>query len=289
MKVLVVLLSVVFITCAAEKITLSEQQQNFFKMRCRRLAARLDDTDARCDRGLAALLNVERSKQTANFLPLFDALGFAVPGFTGNVYYPLFWSALDGVVGFEDDRGLPYNPYTDILAQNADDLVIWSSFNILPGALLNSKNLNIIPLFLVDTFWQQYSEWMARSTVADVPSLWMTGGTNDGYLPKPPDGRFASSFQLHELLNIESNRIVIFHIPRKSVAGKQCSTDRESYQRLLDTNRRAQYTCCELQPLIGPSVDTSNGLPRPTVEYGRDRIRDMRNILSRIGKPNNSN
>ena len=282
MKVSVVLLIVVCFTCAAEAINLSEEQQNLFSSRCNSLASRLNDATTRCGSGLQALLNVENSKE-GDFTPLFDALGFVVPGFTGNTYYPLFWSALDGAAGFVDDKGKAINPYTDILRQNADYLAVWSSFNILPGALFNSKDFNIIPRFLVDTFWQQYSEWMARSTKGNIPSLWLAGGTDDGYFPKPPNGRFPSYFQLYELPNIVSNRLVVFHVPKQIVAGKQCGSDQESYQRLLDTNQHARYTCCELAPLIAPGTETSGGLPPPSAEFGRNTFSKMRSILSRIG------
>ena len=114
----------------------------------------------------------------------------------------------------------------------------------------------------------------------------MTGGTDDGYFPKPPNGRFPSYFQLYELPNIKSDRLIVFHVPKQIVAGKQCGSDQESYQRLLDTNQHARYTCCELAPLIAPGTDTSSGLPPPSTEYGRNTFSKMKSILSRIGKSN---
>ena len=284
MKVAAVLLVVAYFTCAARAITLSEEKQNLFKSKCQSLAKRLKDGNARCGRGLAALLKVNNSKD-GDFTPLFDALGFVVPGYAGDTHYPLFWSAFDGAAGFVDKRGRAVNPYTNILRQNADYLAVWSSFNILPGALFNSENFNIIPRFLVGTFWQQYSKWMAHNTEANTPSLWMTGGTKDGYFPRPPNGRLPSFFQQYELPNIVSNRITIFHVPKQIVTGKQCASDQESYQRLLDTNQHARYTCCELSPLVAPGTDTSKGLPLPN---GKGIFNTMKSILSKIGGKSNS-
>ena len=286
MKVLVVLLVVVYFTCAVEAIILSKEQQNLFKNRCQSLAEELNDATVRCGSGLAALLNVENHKE-GDFTPVFDALGFVVPGYVENTHYPLFWSALDGAAGFVDERGRVVNPYMDILRQNANDLAVWSSFNILPGALFNSENFNIIPRFMVDTFWLQFSEWMAHNTEANTPSLWMTGGTDNGYFPRPLNGRLPGVFQQNELPNIESDHVIVFHVPKQIVTGKQCGSDQESYQRLLDTNRHARYTCCELSPLIAPGTDTSNGLSLPSAEYGKNIFNGVKSILSEIGGKSN--
>ena len=286
MKVPLVLLVVAYFTCAANAIILSQEQQNLFKNRCQSLAVHLNDATMRCARALDALLNVENRK-SCDFTPVFDALGFVVPGYVGNAHYPLFWSALDGAAGFVDDKGKAINPYTNILRQNANFLTIWSSFNILPGALFNMENFNIIPRFLVDRFCQQYSEWMARNTEANTPSLWMTGGTDNGYFPRPLNGRLPGVFQQYEVPNIESDHVIVFHVPKQIVTGKQCGSDQESYQRLLDTNRHARYACCELSPLIAPGTNTSNVLPLPSADFGRSIFSNMGSILSGIsGKSN---
>ena len=282
MKVSVVLLVVAYFAYTANAFILSEEQQYLFKNRCQSLAEELNDATTRCARALDALLNVESSK-SGDFTPFFDALGFVVPGYVGNAHYLLFWSALDGAVGFVDDKGKAINPYTNILRQNADYRAVWSSFNILPGALFSSENFDIIPRFMVDTFWQQYSEWMASNTEANTPSLWMTGGTDNGYFPRPPKGRLPSIFQQYELPNIVSNDVIVFHVPKQIVVGKQCGSDLDSYQRLLDTNRHARYTCCELPPLIAPGTNTSNVLPLPSADFGRSIFSTMRSILSEIG------
>lgn len=192
MKVLVVFVSVVLFTCAAKKIAISEDNKNLFRARCRALAAGLPDADNRCDQGLAKLLEVESNKGAADFGPFLDALGFVVPTFGGGAYNPLFWTAFDGQAGYTDDKGREYNPYKIILHRNAGVLPIWTSYNILPAALMNDETFSrarIVPGFLVWPFWQQYSQWMALHTETDVPSMWLTGGTDNGYFPKPPNGR----------------------------------------------------------------------------------------------------
>ena len=254
MKVLVVLLSVVLSTYAAE-INATE-----FMAVCQAHAGPLPDTNDLCERGLTALTNVSKNK--ADFNPYLDTLGFVVPAHGAGPYNPLFFTAFD----FKAEK--IEHPYMLLLSQNANVTDVWTSFNILPGAM---KNVNQIPKFLSIMFWQQYSQWMARNTQKGVPSLWLTGGTEKGYFP-PQHGRYPSFWQNYELPNMQSDRVIIFHAPQKIVEGKRCN-DQESYNRLHDTNSRVQYTCCELPPLSGDIT-----------EYGRTIYFDMAQTVQKISK-----
>ena len=286
MKIALVFLSVLIFTCTAKKIVINTAKMKVFTKRCEALAARLGDIDAknRCKQGLTELMKVENSRDVADFSGFLDALGYTVPGFSNDTYNPLFWTAFDT----QDKNG---NPYKTILAENADVLAIWTSFNILPAALMNDKTFSdskIVPSFLIWPFWQQYSMWMAQHTVNDIPSLWLTGGTDNGYFPEPPvvNGKRQrlSVWEKFELPNIISKRVVVFHLPSKVVAGKRCSNDGESYNHLHDTNKEKEYICCDLPPLYAKGTDTSKGFPRPSVDAGKLLYREMKSALEKISK-----
>ena len=263
MKVLVVLLSVVLSTYAAI-ITIDADK---FRAVCQAHAGPLPDTNDLCERGLTAHTNAEKNKNKADFNPHLNALGFVVRAHGAGPYNPLFFTAFDGQAGYEK------NPYMLLLSQNADVTDVWTSYNILPGAMMNDKQFRkIFPMFLIVTFWQQYSRWMALNTQKGVPSLWLTGGTEKGYFP-PQHGRYPSFWESYELPNMQSDRVIIFHAPQKIVEGNRCNDDHESYNRLHNTNRKVQYTCCELPPLSGDIT-----------EYGRTIYFDMAQTVQKISE-----
>ena len=287
MRMIVLLLSVAFFFCGgnAGKITLSDEKKAKFMERCSFYAARLAGGDKRCADGMAELLKVESNRRGANFMPYIEALGYEVPGFVGPTFYPLFWTAFDGQEGYKDGNGRDFNPYKLLLKRNADLLSIWTSYNILPAALMNDEDFSrakIIPGVLVWPFWQMYSEWMARKSIVGIPTLWMTGGTVDGYFPKPPDRRRPSVWQEFELPHLVSEDVVVYRVPKQDIPGKRCENDLESFERLLVTNRRAHYTCCDLQPLLAPGTDISKGLPLPSEAYGRDLFHQLESSIQKI-------
>ena len=190
-----------------------------------------------CERGLKALKTLDSDPDL-----YLNTMGFYVPGYQGD-FSPVFWSSYQ--LGYT-------NMAPTLSALTHIDPSLWSSFNILPGAVANAlyKHPDFPQdVFTLPQFWIPYSEWMAINSQG--LALYLSGSATGFF---PPDT--TTIFESYELPNLDSSKVnglVALHLPPPNTSPIKCQDDTESFQHLEEVNPSIAYYCCDLSTFQSPN------------------------------------
>ena len=225
----VAVLLVVLLTSHSSWAALSEEFKNEWLEQCNILT---DDDTQRCQ---TALDQLDVACPNGNFTPVFETLGFVVPSHTTGDISSQFWSSY---------------ATADIMfiveAMSTMDNSLWSSFNILPGAITN----NLGPKYqacdsTTGDFWDQYSVWMALNTEGNA--FWLSGSSADSIFPYV---EHPNTWERKELPNLNKGKpvetLTVIHLPIKSSTGPTCQNDTVLLKHLQEVHSDLTYYCCEL-------------------------------------------
>ena len=231
---LVVLLACIHVCTVHGDIVLSKEAQDAFMDTCTKLSS----DKALCERGLKALKTLD--KDPNGYL---NTMGFYVPGYQGN-FEAVFWSSFE--------LGPKMSSTLGELAKI--DSSLWSSFNILPGAVANDLYGNKdFPdtVFTVPQFWLPFSTWMAKNSQQLV--LYVSGSAKE-FFPLTP----TTIFETHELPYLDPPRVkqlVALHLPPPNTNPIKCKDDKVSFNHLEKVKSTLNYYCCNLPTFV--SADKS--------------------------------
>ena len=233
---LVVLLACIHVCTVHGDIVLSEEAQDAFMDECKVLTSR-----CHCKSGLTAFFLVDKDPDR-----YLDTMGFCVPDCNEEDYNPLFWSSYE--LG---------SKMSSTLAKLAKiDPSLWSSYNILPGAVANGlydyPEFPSDEVFTMPQFWIPFSEWMA--TNSQGLALYLSGSA-EGFFPQAKEGEWFESYELPNLDPEKVKGLVALHLPPQNTKPIKCKDDIDSFNHLEEVNPSiSQYYCCDLSTFVSPRV-----------------------------------